>query len=68
MHNGLGSDTLFKEYYIHVEQGSTNLLEFVILDNDGKPITDAIIAVNETTNQSGEYIFELEPGTYDYLF
>lgn len=41
-------------------------LEFVINDADGLAITDAVVAVNETANQAGDYIFELEPGTYSY--
>jgi PKD repeat protein len=66
VHNALGSDTLIKEYYVKVDQGITNLLEFVILDTDGQSIPGAVITVNEITNQPGDYLFELEPGTYDY--
>ena len=41
-------------------------LNFVVNDGQGVSITDAVISVNGTTNQAGDYSFELEPGTYTY--
>ncbi len=40
---------------------------FNISDEDGMPITDAIITLNGTTNEPGNYLFgEILPGEYEY--
>lgn len=41
-------------------------LDFVINNAEGQAITDAVITLNGTANQAGDYSFELQPGTYNY--
>lgn len=42
-------------------------VEFDIFDQDGYPITDAIITLDTITNPAGDYVFELtESGSYVY--
>lgn len=41
---------------------------FDIVREDGQPVEDAIVTLDGTANEAGEYLFEdLEPGTYDYV-
>ncbi len=42
-------------------------LTFIIENEDGQPITDAIITLNDVVYDAGNYVFEdLHPGTYIY--
>jgi photosystem II stability/assembly factor-like uncharacterized protein len=41
-------------------------LLFVVEDEDGAPIADAIVTLDGQTFDAGEYQFDLTPGTYDY--
>ncbi len=44
------------------------MVNFEVMDEEGDPITDAIVTFNEVTNAAGDYVFEDIPaGTYDYL-
>jgi len=41
---------------------------FIVEDEDGDPITNAVITLGEHTNDEGVYIFtDLEPGVYEFL-
>jgi len=43
------------------------ILTFVVEDEDGIAVTDAVITVDDMENDPGDYVFEdLEAGTYDY--
>ena len=42
-------------------------VSFVVEDEGGSALNDAVVSLNGTTNAAGEYLFaELEAGTYDY--
>ncbi|MDR4988343.1 MAG: DUF4623 domain-containing protein [Bacteroidales bacterium] len=45
----------------------TFAVTFDVVDEDGVEITDAVITLDGVTNDPGEYVFDIAPGTYDYL-
>jgi len=46
----------------------TYTVTFLVEDQQGVPILDAIITLGETTNSAGNYVFTgMEPGVYDYI-
>lgn len=54
-------------FYVTVEPGTFSVT-FSITDIAGNEIPDAVITLNTTTNDAGDYIFpDIEPGFYDYL-
>jgi hypothetical protein len=45
----------------------TYTITFVVEDEDGAPIADAVVTFGETTNAPGDYVFDgILAGTYDY--
>jgi len=49
------------------EPVETYNVSFVVEDENGNPLNDAVITLNNITNAAGDYIFEdVEVGTYDY--
>jgi hypothetical protein len=45
----------------------TFTVTFAIVDGDSNPITDAVVTLNDTEANAGEYVFaDLEPGMYSY--
>ena len=49
------------------EPVSTYNVSFLVEDDGGNPLNDAIVSLNGTTNAAGEYLFaDLEAGTYNY--
>ena len=45
----------------------TYMLTFDIQDNEGAPITEAVVTLNDMENSAGDYVFpDLHAGTYDY--
>ena len=49
------------------EPVETYNVSFVVEDEGGNPLNDAVVSLNGTTNAAGEYLFEeIEAGTYDY--
>ncbi len=46
----------------------TFTVTFNVVDQEGEPITDAVVTLNGMTNDPGNYVFEnIEAGTYDYI-
>jgi hypothetical protein len=42
-------------------------VNFVVEDENGNPLNNAMVTLGETTNATGDYLFEeIEAGTYDY--
>jgi len=39
---------------------------FNVADQNGAPITDAVVTLGTVTNPAGQYVFTVEPGTYAY--
>ena len=56
---------------LHLEaayEGESYTLSFEVEDADGNSIDHAVIALEDTTNEQGDYIFEnLAPGEYGYV-
>ncbi len=42
-------------------------IRFIIKDETGDPITDAVVSLNGLSNDPGDYFFNVEPGVYNYL-
>lgn len=52
-------------FYFETQQLYT--IEFLVTDQDGQNINDAIITLNGTDNDPGHYVFnDMPPGTYNY--
>ncbi len=52
---------------VEVEQPEVYNVTFMVTDEDELPVENAVITLNGTTNDAGNYVFEeLLPGTYDY--
>ncbi len=46
----------------------TFTVTFNVVDQEGEPITDAVVTLNGMTNEPGDYVFEdIVAGTYDYI-
>jgi hypothetical protein len=52
---------------VEVEAPEMYTVNFIIINEDGNELTDAVITLNGEANDAGDYVFEdVMPGTYEY--
>lgn len=52
----------------HFTSDQNYMIEFVVVDQDGQDIADAVVILDGIENDPGDYVFEnLQPGSYDYV-
>ena len=65
----IGTEWFYVSYvpaiYVNFERALHNVT-FVVNDPDGEPVTDAVITLGATTNEAGNYVFQVAEGTYNY--